>query len=111
MPKCHVLLVDDDPRVLRSVARVLEFLGHDVERAESVRASLACLATMQFDMVVTDLSLRDGSGLEVIEAAGGADARIVALCDDSDDVLVPDHVARAPRMGNLGDLIAAVRGC
>jgi ActR/RegA family two-component response regulator len=109
MPKCHVLLVDHDPRVLRAVSRVLEFLGHDVERAESVRASLACLATMQFDMVVTDLSLRDGSGLQVIEAADHA--TVVALCDGSDDVLVPDHVLRAPRTGNLGDLIAAVRGC
>jgi ActR/RegA family two-component response regulator len=111
MPKCHVLLVDDDPHVLRAVSRVLEFLGHDVERAESVRASLACLATMQFDMVVTDLSLRDGSGLQVIAAADHAAATVVALCDGSDDVLVPDHVLRAPRTGNLGDLIAAVRGC
>jgi ActR/RegA family two-component response regulator len=111
MPKCHVLLVDDDPRVLCAIARVLEFLGHDVERADSVRASLACLRTMQFDMVVTDLSLRDGSGLEVIDAVGLARTQMVALCDGTEDVLVPDHVRRAPKTGNLGDLIAAVRGC
>jgi hypothetical protein len=36
---------------------------------------------------------------------------MVALCDGTEDVLVPDHVRRAPKTGNLGDLIAAVRGC
>src|SRR5690349_94908 len=69
MPKFLVLLVDDDPLVLRSIGRVLHLLGHDLEKAESVRTALEYLETMRFDLVLTDLRLGDGCGTEVIAAA------------------------------------------
>lgn len=61
----RVLLVDDDPIVLRAVRRVL--LGAcpdwEIDLAESVDAALTLLAAQAYDVAVTDLNMPivDGS--------------------------------------------------
>ena len=44
MPRMRVLLVDDDPLILDSIAEVLTFDGHDVAVASNGRAALDCFA-------------------------------------------------------------------
>jgi CheY-like chemotaxis protein len=63
-PGTRILLVDDDDRVRRALARVLRVNGYDVVEASSIESAEA-LARSGFDMLVTDLHLGDGTGWEL----------------------------------------------
>ncbi len=70
------MLVCDDEAGLRETLKILfTRSGFDVETAEGVRDALARMGQSRpFDLVVTDLSMPDGSGMQVLEAARAADA-------------------------------------
>jgi CheY-like chemotaxis protein len=63
-----VLVVDDDPLVLASMAGMLEDLGHATAEAESGQEALKLLrGGRQFDLVVTDYAMPGMSGLQLVE--------------------------------------------
>ena len=64
----RVLLVDDDPGVSEVVGLLLERETYRVERAGSVKAAIERIQAAEFELVVTDLKLPDGTGLDVIGA-------------------------------------------
>jgi DNA-binding response OmpR family regulator len=63
----RVLLVEDDMATARAMTRLMESVGFKVSIASTLAEGLAGLATMPA-LVVLDLMLPDGSGLEVLEA-------------------------------------------
>jgi len=64
-----VLLIEDEPSVLETVARVLTHLGHTVVRATGGREGLACLEGGEdVDLVLTDLMMPDMTGRDVARA-------------------------------------------
>jgi CheY-like chemotaxis protein len=67
----HVLYVDDDEVMLLMVGQLLERAGYRVSGLARVTEALAALreAPLAFDLVVTDLNMPDGSGLDVARAA------------------------------------------
>lgn len=69
--ECHrVLLVDDEPDVLASVAVVLEHAGYAVTCTQSLQAAMTTIEREPFDLVVTDLFLGDsGLGYQIAELA------------------------------------------
>jgi DNA-binding NtrC family response regulator len=64
----RILVVDDEPKLGRVVAEMLELDGHAVVRAGGGRDALARLAA-PFDVVVTDLRMPEVDGLAVLRAA------------------------------------------
>jgi len=64
-----VMVVDDEPGI-RTALRA-NFLRHGwrVETAAGVREALRNLETREFDLVVTDMRMPDGSGMDVMRAA------------------------------------------
>jgi DNA-binding NtrC family response regulator len=64
----RVLLIDDDPGVSEVVGLLLEREGYDVQRAGSVKEARTRVDAAEPDVVITDLKLPDGTGLEVIAA-------------------------------------------
>src|SRR6266545_4828966 len=70
----RVLVVDDEPKLGRVVAQMMELDGHAVVRAGSGREALALLATRAFDVVVTDLRMPEVDGLAVLAAARATEA-------------------------------------
>jgi DNA-binding NtrC family response regulator len=64
----RVLLIDDDPGVSEVVGLLLEREGYDVQRAGSVKEARTRVDAAEPDLVITDLKLPDGTGLEVIAA-------------------------------------------
>ncbi|MBN2464291.1 sigma-54-dependent Fis family transcriptional regulator, partial [candidate division WOR-3 bacterium] len=65
--KHRVLLVDDDASVAQVVRFLLEEEGHDTVVAASVSEAGEQFRYSSFDLVVTDLKLPDGSGLDVLK--------------------------------------------
>lgn len=63
-----ILVVDDDPAILRMVATALMAQGHQVKTCDSGNEALAAALTGSFDLALCDLSLPDVHGLEIIRA-------------------------------------------
>lgn len=76
-----VLVVDDEPEVGESVARMLRALRHDVTAVTSGDAALQSVASRRYDIVLTDLSMPKMSGLEVARriAALASDVRVILM--------------------------------
>ena len=64
-----ILVVDDEPSARTTLALLLKKRGHHVTEAEGVQAAAKALADESFDVVVTDLRMPDGDGLEVLRTA------------------------------------------
>jgi DNA-binding response OmpR family regulator len=67
--KARVLVVDDDPAVSGTLARVLEMSGFEVAVAEAVPQALQLIVSQSFDALLTDLHMpHAGDGLTVVSA-------------------------------------------
>jgi DNA-binding NtrC family response regulator len=64
-----VLIVDDEAKLAKMLARMLESEQCDVIRAPGGKAAVERLAHERFDVVVTDLKMPEVDGLEVLRAA------------------------------------------
>ncbi|MER3419317.1 MAG: hypothetical protein C4290_01780 [Chloroflexota bacterium] len=62
-----LLLVDDEPQMLRTSKMMLEVEGHRVTAVASGAAALEALATRRFDAVLTDLGMPEMNGLQLAE--------------------------------------------
>lgn len=63
---CSLLLLDDDPAIVRSLTRVLGGLGAAVTGVGSLREARMSFNDLLPDAVVADLQLKDGTGLELL---------------------------------------------
>jgi two-component system KDP operon response regulator KdpE len=61
----HVLVVDDEPQIIRGLKVILRDAGYAVETATTKQEALDAVAVRPPDAVVLDLVLPDGSGVEV----------------------------------------------
>lgn len=76
-----LLLLDDDEPFIKRLARAMEKRGFEPETAGSVAAGIAIATARPPAYAVCDLRLRDGNGLDVVEAirAKRPESRIVVL--------------------------------
>lgn len=65
----HILLVDDEPKVTLILEGELLDEGFDVSATNSSVAAIGMIEKQKFDLVITDLSMPEKSGLDVLEAA------------------------------------------
>ena len=68
----RVLVVDDETDFLATYERLLRRQAYDVVTVTSRAAGLAALAGEPLDLVISDLRLPDGDGLDVVRAARDA---------------------------------------
>lgn len=64
-----ILVVDDEADLAETCARLLRRQGHGVTCAASCREALAALDAARPTLIVADLHLPDGDGLDVVRAA------------------------------------------
>jgi DNA-binding response OmpR family regulator len=64
-----VLIVEDEKDLVTTYERLLRRQGCSVTAAETLRDGLAALDSGRFALVIADLRLPDGSGLDVVRAA------------------------------------------
>ncbi|MBM4082771.1 MAG: sigma-54-dependent Fis family transcriptional regulator, partial [Planctomycetes bacterium] len=67
MPKTRILIVDDDHITRRSLSEFLHLEGYEVEVAECGTEALQKVEQNGFNVVLTDLSMPDVSGLEILK--------------------------------------------
>lgn len=62
----HVLVVDDDAGFRRYASRSLRIAGYRCTTSDGVSDALTCLERDRFDLLVVDLRMDDGSGLDLL---------------------------------------------
>lgn len=81
----HVLVVDDDPQILRAMRITLRARGYAVAVAASGSDALTAAAAQPPDIVILDLGLPDLDGVQVIEGLRGwCQAPILVLSGRTD---------------------------
>ena len=76
----RILVVDDEPEILRCLRPALTACGYEVLSAETGRSALHAIASRAPDLVLLDLGLPDMDGKAVITQAGASSkAPIVVL--------------------------------
>jgi DNA-binding NarL/FixJ family response regulator len=102
--KSRILLVDDHPMVRRGVAEVL---GREADlevcgEAADVSEAMHLLEQTHPDLVLVDLTLKSGHGIELIEKIKAADSRVKTLVSSMhDETLFAERVLQAGAMGYL----------
>ena len=78
--KQRVLVVDDEPQILRALGTTLRGAGFDVDTADTAEGALAAAAAHPPAAVILDLVLPDGSGTDVCrELRTWTDAPVIVL--------------------------------
>lgn len=95
-----LLIVDDDPGLLRSLRELLTLHGYRPEQALGGREAMARLNSGQFDIVLLDLVMDDLSGQQILEhaAAQNLDAKIIVVSGENSF----ESVQHALRCGAFG---------
>lgn len=62
-----ILVVDDHDDTLRSMKMLLNRLGYEVLAAENMTDALQIAEQQHFDILLSDIGLPDGSGLELLK--------------------------------------------
>ena len=84
----HILFVEDHPATARAISRLLRSHGHTVRVAHGLVAAERAAAAERFDLILCDLQLPEGSGLDFLPqvrhhlqrwAAGGAETPAIVL--------------------------------
>ncbi len=92
MERKRVLVVDDEPRISNVLREYFERDGFAVEVAGTVASALEVLRLRVPDVLLLDVTLPDGSGLDVLRAAALPDARVptimlTARSDEADRIV------------------------
>ena len=62
----RILVVEDHGDTSRLMARLLQGHGHDVRVAEGVQTALSAAQQQDFDLLISDIGLPDGTGIELM---------------------------------------------
>jgi CheY-like chemotaxis protein len=76
----HILLVEDDEDTRETLSELLRASDCEVQTAASVADAVSAFEKDTFDLVISDLGLPDGSGLDLIrKLLGRREVRAIAL--------------------------------
>jgi FixJ family two-component response regulator len=88
-----VLVVEDDELVGNALVHMLRHAGFEASLASSVDGALATFDTTPIDVVVTDLQMPGGSGLDLLKALEGRDPLVPVIIVTGDMSLQPATAA------------------
>ncbi len=100
----HVLIVDDDPGLQDALGAVVTEQGFSFDSARSVEEARALLGTTNPDLILLDLNLPDGQGMELLECAAATPADVVLITGHA----TVDSAVKALREGATDYLVKPV---
>ena len=115
MPSPTVVVIEDEPHIRRFVRSALEAEGWLVHEADTAKTGLTEAGTRKPDLLVLDLGLPDGNGLDVIrDVRGWSAVPIIVLSarsDEADKIAALDAGADdyLTKPFGVGELLARVR--
>jgi CheY-like chemotaxis protein len=105
LPVARLLLIDDDLAVSLTLARMLEFRGHEVTRIESAEIGLERAISTPPDALILDMKMPQMDGLEFLRRLRDAPG----LTSLPVGVITGDYFLGEPILHELGRLGAIVR--
>lgn len=87
-----ILLVDDEPAIVNTLARTLRAKGYAVQSVENGKDALFALAESPPDVILLDINLPDLTGWEVLRRLSATDRERVAVIVFSASPLAPSRV-------------------
>ncbi|HEY6559319.1 MAG TPA: sigma-54 dependent transcriptional regulator [Polyangiaceae bacterium] len=99
MPRGVVLVVDDEPSILNTLKKALTLEGYAVDVAGGVSLAEQRIAKRSYDVVLLDVALPDGDGLELLGRlrAQGSDTQVLMMSGHASI----DAAVRATKLGAL----------
>ncbi len=99
MPRGHVLVVDDETSILNTLKKALSLEGYQVDLAGGIALAEERLAKHSYDVVLLDVALPDGDGLDLL-------ARLRSTGNETAVLMMSGHATidaavRATRLGAL----------
>jgi len=79
MREKNILVIDDDKIILDSLCEFLTLEGFRTSGAETLKGALATLEQEHYSLVITDVNLPDGDGLELLDIIRENHPQTVAL--------------------------------
>ncbi|HEV7300219.1 MAG TPA: response regulator [Tepidisphaeraceae bacterium] len=76
----QILLVEDHEDTGRLIARLLKGSGYEVDHATDIASALDLFRKKSFQLVISDLGLPDGSGLELMRQIRAIHQQVPGIC-------------------------------
>lgn len=89
MSQKFVLVVDDQADLLMIMTRLIQSMGYATHAAASIAEAMEIVRSQKVDLLVSDLNLEDGSGLDLVrQVQKTIPIKAIALSgfDDADDI-------------------------
>lgn len=90
-----ILIIDDEPQIRTLLARIISLEGYEVAQAENIKVAIKQLGTITPDVVLCDVFLPDGNGVEFVP-------RIKSILPDSEVIMLTAN-------GNIADGVKAIK--
>jgi len=98
----HLMIVDDEPVFVETLGEILEMEGHRVDRAGTLEEAKSLLGKGAPDLLLLDLMLPDGSGLELFDSFGKEKPRHT--------IIITGHNGVSDLIGGMvGDAVSYMR--
>ncbi|MFY2950639.1 sigma-54-dependent transcriptional regulator [Achromobacter ruhlandii] len=100
----HLLIVDDDDAIRETLAEIGRDSGFSVALAASVKDAMIQLERQAPDLVLTDVRLPEGSGMDIFKNVAAASAEVVVMTGHG----TLDNAVQALRLGATDYLVKPI---
>ena len=97
--KAHLLLIDDDPNTLASLARAFRLAGHEATVCDNALRAAELIHNERFDLILSDVVMPGKTGMELLEELkqAGVQTPIVLISGQANI----EMAVKATRLGAL----------
>jgi two-component system, NtrC family, nitrogen regulation response regulator NtrX len=97
--KAHLLLIDDDPNTLASLARAFRLAGHEATVCDNATRAMELVRAQHFDLILSDVVMPGKTGMDLLEELkkAGVQTPIVLISGQANI----EMAVKATRLGAL----------
>ncbi|HTP68223.1 MAG TPA: sigma-54 dependent transcriptional regulator [Dongiaceae bacterium] len=97
--KAHLLLIDDDPNTLASLARAFRMAGHEASVCDNATRAVEMIRSEAFDLILSDVVMPGKTGMQLLEEVKQAGVKTpIVLISGQANI---EMAVKATRLGAL----------